>query len=64
MVDEWECQREGKDFDDFTARIDNPPNYIVDAVTRLQDADSGGLGAAWPVSHLALHQLHKALAQQ
>ena len=64
VVDEWERQREDENFADFTARIDNPPDYIVDAVTRLQDADSGGLGAARPVSHLALHQLHKALAPQ
>ena len=46
VVDEWEHQREGEEFDDFTARIDNPPDYIVDAVTRLQDADGGGLGGS------------------
>jgi len=43
VVDEWERQREDENFADFTARIDNPPDYIVDAVTRLQEADGDGL---------------------
>ncbi len=51
MVDEWERQRENEDFADFTARIDNPPNYIVDVVTRLQEADEDGLEGG-PEHHL------------
>ncbi len=44
LVDDWEAQRDNEDDEEYCDRRDNPPNHIVDAVTRLQKAESGVMG--------------------
>jgi hypothetical protein len=41
MIAEWNRQRDDKDTDEYCARINHPPDHIVEAVTRLL-AESDG----------------------
>jgi hypothetical protein len=44
LVDDWDCHRDNKDYDEYCDRRDHPPDNIVKAVTRLQQAESGVTG--------------------
>ncbi len=44
LVDDWDCHRDDEDYDEYCDRRDHPPDHIVKAVTRLQQAESGVTG--------------------
>jgi hypothetical protein len=46
LVDDWNRHRDDKDYDKYCDRRDHPPDYIVEAVTRLQHAESGVRGGS------------------
>jgi hypothetical protein len=45
LVDDWDCHRDNEDYEEYCDRRDHPPNHIVQAVTCLQQAESGVTGA-------------------
>lgn len=45
IVNEWEAQRDDEDFDECLQRRGNPPDYVVDAYGRLQEALEGEVGS-------------------
>jgi hypothetical protein len=44
LVDDWDHHHDNKDYDKYCDRRDHPPDHIVEAVTRLQQAESGVTG--------------------